>query len=362
MKNNLAVGIFALVILALLKIFVLSWGWLIFCIFIFAALCAGIILGLKNLGKKNICFTTLAPEEGKLVVQEGNVVEVLSNMTDAYYDEKGELIEEENPEGLGEIFEELGVIPYGLTPIKEIYQFSVAWMEYIEKEASQVKTGEKKFILVPRVEKTTSFKRFYTTAVEVLRIELAGGVKIDMAFNLTLEVLNIIQVLFKIKPDGILLAQAEVSLQGAVQDYMKGRNYEEFRDNFDKADPESDFVTKILAATNRVIEGHFHLSAALLEVKYYDLSAGEAGDEEIIKAMKDLQLATLRGDALVEAETKAKLAMKLRGEGMADYFEAIGKSIGADNIPAFANLEQVKQSQLRVYGETHHGTMTEVGD
>ena len=98
-----------------------------------------IILKIKDLSNENTHFTTLSPEQGKLIVKEGKIVDVLSNMEGVYYDEKGEKIEKENPKKYGSLFKEFGVVFFGISPINKIYTFSVSWSEYVEKEAKKIK-------------------------------------------------------------------------------------------------------------------------------------------------------------------------------------------------------------------------------
>ncbi len=309
-----------------------------------------VIITLKNYAKKNVHFTTLGNEQGKLVMKEKNIVDVLSNMRGVYYNEKGKQIIGSNPRNYGSLFEEFGITYFGLTPIKEIYEFSVEWRELIEKEASEVKNGSS-FEIVEKKEKLDYFKRFYPHAVQLKKVELSDGSSIDIVFVLTFEVLDIVQVIFKVKPDGIILAQAENAFTGALIDQMKNFSYEEFRDDVDKSDPNSPFVKAVLGNANAIIESHFFLRASLMEMRYFDLSKGEPGDEEFEKAQKALKIANLNGDAKIAEAIKQKAARKIQGEGNREYFEEMVKVIGANNIGEFANLEQVKDTQLLSYGQ-----------
>ena len=301
----------------------------------------------KKLAKRNIHFTELGKEEGKLVKQGEDIVKVISNMKEVYYDDNGE--EQIGSKPLGSFFKELGILFFGITPIREIYEFSIKWSEYAESQVEETKG--KPYELIEKKEKVGYFKRFYTHAIEITRLEMGGGAKIDIVFLVTFEILNIIQVIFKIKPDGIILAQAETGFVGAVLDKLKGADYQNFRDKTDKSDQNSDFVKDILKKTNEIIENKLHLKAVLMEVKYYDLSKGEPGDEDLEKAQKAKTIAEINGDAEIATASKRKTAREIDAEADSNYFEKIGKVIGSRNIGEFANLEQVKKTQLRVYGK-----------
>lgn len=321
------------------------------CIIILIILAWLFVKKIKSLAKRNVHFTEIGSEEGKLVKQGENIVKVMSNMKDVYYDDKGE--KQPGFRSLGSFFEELGIPFFGITPIWEIYEFSIKWTEYAESQVDETKGIKRPYELIEKKEKVNYFKRFYTHAIEIMRIEMGGGVKIDMVFLVTFEILNIIQVIFKIKPDGIILSQAEAGFVGAVLDKLKGADYQNFRDKTDKSDPNSDFVKDVLKKTNEIIETKLRLKAAIMEVKYYDQSQGEPGDEEIIKVQTAKTIAEIQGDADIMKAEKRKLARDIDADADSNYFEKIGKVIGSNkNIAEFANLEQVKETQLRVYGNT----------
>ena len=310
-----------------------------------------IIMTIKEYAKKDKHFTTLGNEEGKLIAQEQNIVNVISNMQGMHYNELGELIRTTNPNKYGSLFKELGVIYFGISPIKRVYQFSLSWSEFVEREAREVR-GEPQPIyeIVNKRETLTTFKRLYSHAILVPRIELKDGSKVDMVYIVTFEILNIIQVIFKVKPDGIILAQAEAAFGSALQDELRIFDYVELRDTVDKSSRTSPLVIAVIAKTNDIIEEKFHLRADLMEMKIFDLSRGEPGDEEILKATKAKEIATLQGDAKITAATKDKEAQKLRGEGEKEYFDQIALAIGAENIAQFAIMEQIKGSNLVSYG------------
>lgn len=320
--------------------------------FVFLSLLAySIIVWFKTLAKRNVHFTQLGNEQGKLIMKEQNIVGVISNMKKVHYDENGELQNQPNPKDYGSFFKEFGIIFFGITPIKEIYKFSISWNEFVEKETKEVKGEQPNYEVIKKNEKLDYFKRFYTHAIQILRVELNDGSKIDLVFLVAFEILNIIQVIFKIKPDGIILAQAETGFAGAVQDELREFSYEVFRNDVDKSNPDSPFVKAVLQKTNAIIESKFHLRAVLMEMKFYDLSKGEPGDEDFEKAQKAKKLAQITGDAKIVAAKKAKTARKIEGEANREYFEEIVKVVGKDNIANFANLEQVKSTQLLSYGQ-----------
>ncbi|MFA6523919.1 MAG: hypothetical protein WC264_01325 [Candidatus Paceibacterota bacterium] len=319
-------------------------------VILISLLSACIIIGMKNLAKRNTHFTRLGNEQGKLVMKEENVVEVLSNMKGLYYNNNGELVKAINPKKNGSLFKEFGIIFFGITPIKNIYQFSSEWNEYTEKKAKGVKGEQISYEIIKKNEKLDYFKRVYTHAIEILRVELNDGSKIDLVFLVTFEVLNIIQVIFKIKPDGIILAQAETGFAGAIQEQCKLLSYSDFRNTTNKSDPDSPFVKNVIEETNKIIENKFHLRADLIEMKFYDLSKGEEGDEDFQKAQMAQKIAELDGNAKILFAQKMALAKQAEGEGIKKYLEEISKIIGVENISSFANLEQVSKTHLLSYG------------
>ena len=319
-------------------------------VILLSLLSAGIIIGIKNLAKKNIHFTRLGNEQGKLVMKEDNVVRVLSNMKGWHYDDNGELTKGENPTKHGSLFKELGIIFFGLTPIRNIYQFSAEWNDYSDKKANSVKGEKYGYEIIKKSEKLDYFKRFYTHAIELPKVEMTDGSKVDLVFLVTFEVLNITQVIFKIKPDGIILAQAETGFAGAVQEQIKKLSYEEFRDDTDKSDPTSPFVLEVLKKTNEIIKEKFHLEAKLMEMKFYDLTIEGEGDEEFQKAQMAKRIAELDGNAKILLAKKMALAKQAEGKGLKKYLEEISTIIGVENISSFANLEQVSKTHLLSYG------------
>ena len=179
---------------------------------------------------------------------------------------------------------------------------------------------------------------------------MTDGSKVDLVFLVTFEVLNITQVIFKIKPDGIILAQAETGFAGAVQEQIKKLSYEEFRDDTDKSDPTSPFVLEVLKITNEIIKEKFHLEAKLMEMKFYDLTIEGEGDEEFQKAQMAKRIAELDGNAKILLAKKMALAKQAEGKGLKKYLEEISTIIGVENISSFANLEQVSKTHLLSYG------------
>ncbi len=306
---------------------------------------AGTILEIKKLAKKDTHLTTIMPETGKLVKLGEDIVKVLTNMRDGHYNDKGDW--RPVPKSLGHLFKELGVVFFGISPIYEIYKFDFRFSEYVEKESQEV-TGMT-YKIVHRKETVDSFKRYYTHAVENKKIELNDGSKIDMVVLVTFEILNIIKVIFKIKPDGIILAQAEAGIQSAINDEMRKESYQTFRNTLDKSNPDSGFVKEVISRANNIIEREFHLRVLLIEVKYYDLSEGEPGDKEFIQAQKSVELARLTGEAKVEAAKQRLQARTIDAAADAHYFDSIKKIVGEKNIGEYANLEQVKNTKLLVY-------------
>jgi hypothetical protein len=319
---------------------------------ILSLLSAGIILGMKKLAKKNVHFTQLGNEQGKLIVKGDNVVEVLSHMKNFYYDNNGELRKGNNPNGLGSLFKEFGIVFFGITPIKEVYKFTSEFKEYVDKKAEEITDKQPRYEIIKKKEELDYFKRFYTHAIEILRAELKDGSKIDLVFLVTFEIKNIIQVIFKIKPDGIILAQAETAFTGALNDGLRKYDYATFRDSTDKSDPKSAFVLNIISQTNEIIEEKFHLSVDLVEMSFFDLSKGEPGDEDFEKSQTLKKIAENEGDAKIIKAQKNAEAKKIDGEGQKAYYEEIAKVIGKKNIGSFANLEQVKDTNLVSYGST----------
>ena len=120
------------------------------CLIIFLSLLAvGGFFWIKNHAKRNIHFTTLGNESGKIIMKGKNITEIITNMKDAYYDDEGELHQMSNPKKYGALFKELGIVFFGITPIKEIYELSAEWNEYVEKESWEIKSGKKEEEKIP---------------------------------------------------------------------------------------------------------------------------------------------------------------------------------------------------------------------
>lgn len=319
-------------------------------IFLLSLLSYLIIIKIKEFAKVNKHFTTLGNEEGKLIANENKIVNVISNFNGIHYNKSGELIRTPNPVKYGSLYKQLGVIYFGLSPIKRVYQFSLSWSEFVEREAREVRDGQQAFQILKKSETLTTFKRLYAHAIPVLRIELKDGSKVDMVYIVAFEILNIIQVIFKVKPDGIVLAQAEAAFGAALQDELRVFSYKELRDDVDKSSRTSTFVKAVIAKTNAIIEEKFHLRADLMEMKIFDLCLGEPGDVEMEKATKENQIQTLLGEAKITAAKMEKEAKRIKGEAIKEYFNEISGAIGSQNIAAYANLEQVKDTKLLSFG------------
>lgn len=301
------------------------------------SIAAGIILGLKRLARKNNLFTYLPKESGKIVMTGDNVVEILNNFEEGYYDSTGQWTEGE-PQNLGELFEELGLTYYGLTPIKEIYNFSVFWKAIVDKEVAQLGDHPVSPVkqIVPQKEMTDHFKRFYSHSVTIPNIEMEGEVKVDVTLTIVFKVLNIIKAIFQIDPRGIVFPQSEDAVSGALQDYLRGKNYETFRDDEDKISPNSDFIRSMSAKIDEVIKTKLFIGVHLIEFKSIELSSE---DEEMKLAIKAKKIAELKGDAFVIERNKS-------AEGEARYIETMKNLLNEEDFSTWLALYQSKTGLL----------------
>lgn len=318
----------------------------------------------KTRSKENINYTTLAKEEGKLVVTSENVTKILGNFKNGFFQENGDWHEYtagEVKQDLGDLFKQTGTIAYGSYPIEKIYEFTEEFTDHVKAESGEVKktTGNKEEPTVAMkvvTKKVDSFRRFYVTIIKITKIEMKDGSKIDIELIATYMVTNIIRLIFKMKPDGIILSQIETGTVGVIGDIIKSfDSYAFFRDNVNKADQELDpaipakFIGLIRKATNDITDSGFGVILDKLEIGDYGLSKGEAGDAEFEASQKAKKIADNLGDA---AKTKANAdaiayttmrdAERLADAKYAEYLTAkLGKE-GAANLMAIQAAAKTK--------------------
>jgi len=339
-----------------------------------AALAAGFILYITisfiwlgiitRRAKEDINYTFLEKGEGKLIMSGENVVRILSNFSNGYFNDHGIWVDcEGHPEWMpnyGPLFKEAGIVRYGDYPVDQIYEFMEEFSEYVRGEIKEARetSGNKKdlvqlYAMTKKQVKVNSFKRFYVNAIEIKNIEMKGETKIDMILIVTYRVINIVKALFKIKPDGIVLSQAAIATKAAVGDVMKDfESYQYFRDQVNKADQEVKkgeeedydpiFIGKIREKSDEITANGLGLVIDKIELAHYDLSLGEPGDEELEKSMKADVIATNLGKAYA---TKRKAEQ----DADANYAEAMVEKLGQGNAANIMALQQIKDTQLKVY-------------
>ena len=329
----------------------------------------GAILWMFRLAKQDVHFTELAPNTGKLVKMGADIVNILFNSNSGYYESDGKW-KGENHQSLGLISTLTGRVFFGLSPIYEIFHFDTSWGEYIEgKTTEDGKQGLPS--VVPKTENGTKFKHYYPHSVMIHGAEMAkesvvgtndtSTTRIDAVMLVTIEITNIIDAIFKIPPQGIIFAQANAALQGAFNDYVKSRKWEDFREE-NKLSQDSEFVKHILNVANPVLNTlGIGMSVAVVELKYYDFTPSP-GNEALEESQTLLLIAQNKGAAEVALATREKEAAKLRGEGERDALTAVKEVVGQENIAAYANLGQVQKTQLRVYGPTNVVPVVNTGD
>ncbi len=321
----------------------------------------GILLWLIKLAKKDIHLTELAPETGKMVKMGTDVVRFLFNSDSGHYEKNGDWVA--GRQNLGRLFNLTGRVFFGVSPIYEIFHFSVSWGEYslVDDHPVVSKKEEKD---------CTKFKRFYPHAVMIKGAEMAkegeeGGkdtstTRIDAVLLVTIEITNIRDAVYKMPPEGIVFSQVNTAVQGGFNDYVKGRKWEVFKTE-DKIPQNSEFVQYVIDSANPVLEAlGIGMKIKVVELKYHDLTGSEE-NAELAASQTKLVVAENEGAAEVARARKHKEARKIEGEGEADYLREVAGVIGKDNIAAFANLEKVANTQLRVYGDTKAVPMIDTG-
>lgn len=345
----------------------------------------GIGLWIFSLAKKDIHFTELAPNTGKMIKMGADIVKILFNSKDGHYQDDGALTTGE--QNLGFLFNRTGRIFFGISPIYEVFKFNISWSDYAGGETSDGK--QKPPSLTEKKEcGCTTFKRFYTHAVLIRGAEMTTSkveeereeekekgnkkiegevdvnlskeadkkndtstTRIDAVMLVTMEITNIRDAVYKIPPEGIVFAQADSALEGAFNDYVNNKTWETFRIE-NKLSQSSDFVIHILTAANPVLATlGIGMKVSVVELKYYDLTFSPE-NEALAKSQTLRQIAENEGNADIARAQKHKEARKTEGEGEKEALLAVAEVIGKDNIATYANLGLVAKTQLRVYGET----------
>ncbi|MFZ2205289.1 MAG: hypothetical protein WAV23_01745 [Minisyncoccia bacterium] len=349
----------ALITFAILAI--LSLGWL------------GFTLLLKQLGKNDTHFTELTKETGKGVVKGKNVVNLLFNSKNGFYDKEGNWKECKDNEGnficrpqnLGSLFEKLGITFFGLSPINEILKFKV----YQNDE---------------QFEEHTSFKHLYDFRIIVKEVELLGGeIKIDLDLKFRFKVMNITKLLFLSQPDGITIYKASADIETAVNNFVRNKEWDAF-EKADKTSKDSDFIRQITESINETTLRTLGIEVDSMKLANYGISKGPS-NEEVDKSLSENLIAENEGKALItRSETAAKvLEIKTNSEGKAlidsakfakdahiltteaeaHRFGEMSKVAKKNpGIIPFMNLEQVKETQIRVLGANVISTINVDGD
>lgn len=317
----------------------------------------GIVLLVVNLGEKDVHITELEPLTGKIVKMGKKIVKILFNDDTSYYQKDGTLVTGAK-QNLGALFSLTGRIFYGIYPIWKIFRFDVTWGEYIEAEED----GKPPSVVEKTERGCTKFKRFYPHAVMIHGAEMkkegpvdgkdTSTTRTDAVLLVTIEITNILKAVFKIPPQGIVFEQANAGLQGAYNDYVREKTWATFRAE-NKLEQNSNFVSHMRDEVNKVLtELDIGMRITIMELKYYDLTKGP-GYEKLEESQTLLLVAENEGAANVALAEKDKQAAKLRGEGAADALKAVREVIGEGNIAAYANLQLVQNTELRVYGPTN---------
>lgn len=318
----------------------------------------GIGLWSFDLAKKDVHFTELAPDTGKLIKRGEDIVDIKFNSDKEHYDDNGTLVE--GKQDLGWFFNLTGRVFFGISPIWEVFHFKTSWNEYAQGKLNEDGTRKPPSI-ISRTENGTTFKKNYTHAVMVMGAEMKreGGnskdttdtstTRINAAMLLTMKITNINNAIYKVDPEGIVFAQADTAAEGAFNDHVKGCTWEEFRDK-DKTSQDGEFVQYIINRANAVLAVlGIGMEVMVVELKYYDITLGP-GSEDYEKSQLALRTADNIGNAEIALAKKRKEARKVDGEAEGEYFKAVHEIGGINDINTYAQLEQVKKTQLRVFG------------
>ncbi len=260
---------------------------------------------------------------------------------------------------LGRLFRLTGRIFFGISPVDEILRFNTSWTQLVKGVIG--KDGkEEPPTLVEKKEESDHFKRSYPHTVWVSEAEMrregatddktdSSTTRIDAAMLLTVDINNIVDALFRIPPTGIVFAQVNAASEGAFNNYVRERTWEEFRGE-DKLSQDSPFVLYVIREANKVLTKlGIGMEVSVVELKYFRLTP-TSGNEELEKSQTLLLINENKGDAEVALAKRQKEADKIRGEGRAASLNAVKEVVGESNIGTYAALEQVKETELRVYG------------
>ncbi len=330
-----------------------------------------IIQVLKAWAKRDWNYTQLAPETGKVVVKGENVVKILFNSEDGHYDEHGDWKPGEKQK-LGRLFNFLGITDIGLSPIFSIMHFKRSWCEFVENRTPEAKS----FIKLEEKEDCTSFSRFYAHAVEITDVEMKamkskpakktatrskkgasknvdgkdeGTIKINAVLIVTFQVMNIIKVIFKVPPQGIIFTQASTAVETAFEDFANDQDWETFQ-NMGKLDQNSKLATTIIEAVDAVTEKALGIKVHLVELKFYEMVKSPA-NAEVEKSQVAKLIAENEGSALVKTAEKRREARLIDADADGAYFNSMGKVMKNNpQLAEFMKLEQVKDTELLSYG------------
>jgi hypothetical protein len=367
----------------------------------------GIALKIFSLAKTDTSFTQLAPMTGKMVKMGEDIVNILFNSEndgpersktdkkEGYYEAKTGEWKPGKKQSLGWLFDLTGRIFFGISPIYEIFKFDVSWGELSEGELLANGKQKPPSVTLKKECGCTTFKRVYPHAVMILGAEMAqegaagdedtATTRIDAALLVGIQMNNVLNAVYKIPPQGIVFTQVNAALQGAFNDYVKGRKFGEFRAEdklSQKPEPKKipilnekkeivgyntdltdlGFVPHMLEKANSVLkELGIGMEVVVVELKYYDLTQSPE-NEALAESQTLLLIAQNKGEAEIALAEKELKALQLRGQGKASELRAIGEVIGHENLAAYANLQLVQGTELRVYGPTNVVPVVGVGD
>lgn len=186
--------------------------------------------------------------------------------------------------------------------------------------------------------------------------------KIDAAMLVTIEITNIVNAVFKLEPEGIVFVQADTAIKAAFNDYLKGRKWNDFKDET-KGSQDSPFVKHMIAHANAALKIlGIGMKLTVVELRYHDLTPSP-GNEKLEESQTAVLVAQNEGDAEIALAKRQAQAAKLRGEGTRQELEAIVRAVGKDGAVQLASLDRVAKTELRVYGEpTKAVSVVSVGD
>lgn len=219
------------------------------------------------------------------------------------------------PEGKETKKKFLGLYWIGIPPYCKILEYTFSWDRLIteaskKEEEAKGRTAEYTGIgdlwVSHRSELLNSLYFRYTYPIVVKSVELKGQITIDIAFNVTIEVVVPVIPIFFLKGRWFLPFTA--AFKGIISDCLKGMELEDFA----KMDKGNEFNLAI-ANNNELLISTTGMKS--FQTNYIDYVI--SGSQEMIKAASAKKIAKLNAEAVVETA---------KGKAKSEILEAVGKA------------------------------------